>query len=58
MSEIKSGFENDPDVKQTYCRHPEHLPPMHLVIPHGKLYRHICPGCGKTTIIRSQEASL
>ncbi len=29
-----------------FCSHPEHEPPMHIVLENGK-YRHTCPGCGK-----------
>jgi hypothetical protein len=42
----KGGFFTLP--KEKVCHHPEHDPPMHLVIPQGKGYRHICPGCGFT----------
>lgn len=27
------------------CCHPEHNPPMHMVLGPGK-YRHTCPACG------------
>lgn len=46
----KSGFEDIP--KTEICRHPEHEPPSHMLIPPGKQYRHVCPGCGRKTIIR------
>jgi hypothetical protein len=46
----KSGFENDDQEK--ICLHPQHEPPMHLYIPHGKRYRHVCPGCGRELVIR------
>lgn len=48
----KQGFEDDPNWKPP-CLHPEHRPPMYLYIPPGKIYHHICPGCGKETILRS-----
>jgi len=47
------GFEDDPD--QGWCRHPEHSPPTHMVIPFGKRYRHKCPNCGAEQIIRSSQ---
>ena len=46
----KSGFEDDPAPKP--CRHNEHDPPGHMVIPEGKIYRHICPGCGAEMVLR------
>lgn len=48
-SDNKGGFFDLP--KQEVCKHPEHEPPRHMVIPHGKGYRHICPGCGKETVM-------
>lgn len=48
------GFEDIPeDEKWTdkICRSPYHDPPMHLYIPPGKRYRHVCPACGKETVI-------
>jgi hypothetical protein len=52
---VESGMEedDDPKYKDKQCRHPGHQPPSMIVIPPGKRYRHVCPGCGKTTIIRS-----
>jgi len=35
------------------CVHPEHNPPGFIVIPHGKMLRHTCPGCGKVTVVES-----
>lgn len=32
---------------QEICRHPEHNPPMHIVLSPG-IYEYTCPGCGKT----------
>lgn len=31
------------------CANPEHHPPAHIVLPPG-VYRHTCPGCGKTSV--------
>lgn len=28
------------------CLHPEHEPPMHIVLEPGT-YQHTCPGCGQ-----------
>lgn len=49
----KSGFEDIP--KMNICTHPYHLPPMHLYIPPGKIYNHICPSCGHKTVIGSSH---
>ena len=31
------------------CRHPEHNPPMHIVLEPGR-WEHTCPACGNKTI--------
>jgi predicted RNA-binding Zn-ribbon protein involved in translation (DUF1610 family) len=50
----KSGFE-DENIWWTglICRHRQHDPPMHIAITSGKIYRHICPGCGRETVLRN-----
>jgi len=55
----KSGFEDDVDWVTTYkqCSHLEHSPPTHIVVPPGKVYRHVCPGCGNTQYLRSSSVS-
>lgn len=53
----KSGFEDDPAVKNP-CRDRQHEPPQHIVIPQGKIYRHICPSCGRETVIRPPQVTL
>lgn len=45
----QSGFEDDPD----YCPHRQHNPPSYMVVPPGKIYRHVCPRCGRESILRS-----
>lgn len=47
----RSGFEDDPFYVKP-CVASEHNPPMHMVIPQGKIYRHICPVCGAENIMR------
>lgn len=42
--QMKPGFFDLPSSRT--CTHPEHNPPMHLYIPPGQGYRHVCPGCG------------
>ena len=51
----KSGFENDPRFILKPCMHPVHNPPGHIVIPAGKILRHVCPSCGQVTRISSQS---
>lgn len=34
------------------CIHPEHEPPRHIVIKHGEILEHECPGCKKIIILR------
>lgn len=53
----QSGFEDAPDTISP-CRHPNHNPPSHLLIPPGKQYRHICPLCRVETVITSNEPTL
>jgi predicted RNA-binding Zn-ribbon protein involved in translation (DUF1610 family) len=47
----------DDPLYEKPCCHPEHNPPSHIVIPDGKLLKHICPACGKETIVRKQPIS-
>lgn len=55
----KSGFEDDPESEWTkLCLNPSHEPPQHLVIPQGKIYRHICPGCGREVVMRPPSITL
>jgi hypothetical protein len=47
----KSGFRDESNEPITYkklepCMHPQHNPPGHIVVPHGKIYDHVCPACG------------
>lgn len=50
------GFFDLPQSK--ICNHPEHYPPNHICIPQGKGYRHVCPSCGKVTVIVPQQFTL
>lgn len=47
----KSHFEDIP--KQEICKDLSHNLPSHMVIPYGKQYVHICPTCGKRSVLRS-----
>lgn len=53
-NQFKSGFEPAP-VRMTPCVHPSHNPPMQLYIPPGQQYRHICPQCGYTIVLQSNQ---
>lgn len=39
------------------CHHPEHKPPMHIVLENGK-YKHTCPACGKVTVLTVSNPTL
>ncbi len=42
-------------VEEKKCNDLEHDPPMHLNIPQGYGYKHVCPSCGKQqTVIPPQ----
>lgn len=47
----ESGFFDI--TPQQICTHPEHNFPSHLVIPQGKGYKHVCPGCGRVIVIHN-----
>lgn len=52
----ESHFEDIDKVVR--CKHPSHNPPMHLHIPQGKRYVHICPSCGDKQILEPPQYSL
>ena len=47
----KSGFEPIDNKWIKTCFSPSHNPPMHLYIPPGQQYVHICPTCGAKIIM-------
>jgi len=62
-----SGIEDDPyygnkntsynfKIKEI-CTNPGHNPPMFISIPPGKIYRHVCPGCGANFILRPAQVT-
>ena len=53
LEKKESGFE--PLDEGVTCTHFEHNPPMHLYVPPDQQYRHVCPGCGKQTVIRGSN---
>lgn len=52
MSPTEKISEPDPP-----CRHPEHLPPSHMVFPPGT-WKHTCPACGKVTVFKVPQIYL
>lgn len=40
------------------CQHPEHEPPMMLYVPHGQEYVHVCPGCLRSCVVRSNDVTM
>lgn len=53
----RGGLEPIPNRVKP-CRDSEHSPPMHLCIPYGMQYRHICPSCGAEFLLQSSEVHL
>jgi len=39
-------------AERVECKYPEHNPPMHIAIPSGYRYIHICPKCGANTVMQ------
>lgn len=54
--EQKSGYFELP--QHMTCRDPQHEPPTHILIPNGMGYRHVCPQCGRETILTPSETGL
>ena len=54
----KGGYRKiaELDGKLT-CSHPDHNPPMHVVLSPG-VWEYECPACGKTTITVSNPPTL
>ena len=52
----ESGYYDLP--RNECCTHPSHEPPMHLYIPPGKGYRHVCPSCGQVSYMTGNGISL
>lgn len=55
----KGGFRKIDDklyIKEP-CRHPEHQPPMHIVLENGT-YEYTCPGCGEVRTIVVNKPTL
>lgn len=55
----RSHFEDiEPSPWLDKCKDPGHKPPMHIHIPQGKRYVHICPTCGQRTVLQPQQFTL
>jgi len=54
----ESGFFDLPKMYTDACRHREHNPPGHMVIPRGQGYRHVCPGCGAVRILMPHQITM
>lgn len=52
----QSGFFDLSD--EHVCNDLQHYPPMHLCIPQGQEYRHVCPRCGKISTLTSPQITL
>lgn len=53
LNQKHSGFIDLEEI--SFCNHPQHNPPTHIVVPKGKAYYHYCPACGSKTVIYSRE---
>lgn len=56
----RGGFRKLPKAEQwpkQTCRHPEHDPPMHIVLEPG-VYEYTCPGCGNVQTIVVPEITM
>ncbi len=45
-------------IKDVICCHPQHNAPMHLYIPFGQVYQHICPGCKHVVYLKNQVVTM
>ncbi len=54
----KSGLKKIRELdKQRICKHPEHNPPGHIVLPPG-VYEHTCPACGIRIVFTVTDTGL
>lgn len=60
VGQDKSGWEDVQDLPSAWvgsvprCLHRDHKPPSMMVIPRGKVYRHVCSGCGEVSRLYHQ----
>ncbi len=54
LPEFPEKKKEDKDI----CNDPEHKPPTHICIPQGMGYKHICPSCGKISVIIPPQYTL
>lgn len=53
--EKQGGFFDLP--QDTRCKDKSHESPTHIYIPQGKGYIHVCPSCGKVTVLIPPQIS-
>lgn len=51
----RGGLVDDPYYPKNHCRVVGHNPPNMMVIPAGKIYIHVCPGCGYRVTLRANH---
>ena len=51
-------FKKKEQKEEKQCNDHEHDPPKYLHIPQGQGYRHICPSCGKPTVIIPSQVTM
>lgn len=49
-----SGFRK---INDGQCMHPEHKPPMHIVLSPG-VWEYTCPCCGESVVVHSRHVSI
>ena len=55
MNQDKNGSRFIDMDKVKVCSSPFHYPPSYIVIPEGKIYKHVCPDCGQVQYIHGIE---
>lgn len=40
------------------CMHPDHDPPMHIVVPSGMMMVHTCPSCGQVAYVTPAPSTM
>ena len=57
MATERVGDIESPHGGDRFCRHPEHEPAKHVVLPPGR-YRHTCPKCGRVLYFTVDKGTL
>lgn len=53
LKDQKEGMQDDELYEP--CMSRDHEPPMHIYIPPGKKFVHVCSGCGRVTVLRGSS---